>query len=163
MMLYLMRHAEAVNSSPDALRPLTEHGRKTVRTVAQFLKGKRLFRPECIYHSTLLRAIQTSQLFAEELGMQPLLTAHDELTPDSSLAGALQLIGNSSSSLAIVGHNPHLSYLANYLLGGEISHYSIDLRKTDLLCLERQDYVVGVDQTQTVWTIRWYLTEKLFT
>ena len=40
MRLFLLRHAEAVNTSPDPTRPLTRKGHEDVRKLGEFLRAR---------------------------------------------------------------------------------------------------------------------------
>lgn len=137
MHLYLVRHAEAVDrtpDTPDALRPLTCRGRDRFRMVASTLKNLGIA-PDVIVTSPLVRAVQTAEILASgldfrgDLLVNPLLAGafsrsllRDILQP---LKGCLQV--------AIVGHEPTLGSMAQSLLG--ITRHC-SLKKGVTLCLE---------------------------
>src|SRR5580693_7167612 len=118
MLLYLLRHAEAVDQAEsDAARALTEKGIAQARKVGKFCQ-KNNFIPAIILTSPLKRAEQTARIVAKEIknaefiidpslsaGMQP-ETALDELKAYSRFP-----------SLMLVGHEPDFSLLAAHLLG----------------------------------------------
>lgn len=135
MLLYLLRHAEAVDEAEsDAARALTKKGEMQARKVGKFCV-KNGFIPAIILTSPLKRAEQTARLVAKEIknaefiidpmlsaGMQP-ETALDELRAYARFP-----------SLMLVGHEPDFSLLAAYLLGIPIRE-SLRLRKASLTAI----------------------------
>jgi phosphohistidine phosphatase len=135
MLLYLLRHAEAVDEAgSDAARELTEKGKSQARKAGRFcVKNK--FIPQIILTSPLKRAEQTARIVAKEIkkaefivdpilsaGMQP-ETALDELKTYARFA-----------SLMLVGHEPDFSLLAAYLLGIPLRE-CLRLRKASLTAM----------------------------
>lgn len=135
MLLYLLRHAEAVDHAPsDAVRELTEKGIAQAKKVGKFCI-KNNFLPAIILTSPLKRAEQTARIVAKEIktaefivvpalsaGMQP-ETALDELRAYARF-----------SSLMLVGHEPDFSLLASHLLGISLRE-SLRLRKASLTAM----------------------------
>ena len=74
MQLLLVRHAEAASGTPDELRPLTPTGREQARSLGERLRAEGV-EPSAILTSPLLRARETGELLARELGAD---TAVDE-------------------------------------------------------------------------------------
>ena len=136
MLLYLLRHAEAVDEAEsDAARALTEKGVAQARKVGKFCV-KNNFIPQIILTSPLKRAEQTARIVAKEIknaefivdpmlsaGMQP-ETALDELKTYARFA-----------SLMLVGHEPDFSLLAAYLLGIPLRE-CLRLRKASLTAMK---------------------------
>lgn len=132
MLLYLLRHAEAVDEAKsDAVRELTEKGIEQAYRVGKFCR-KNKFIPSIILTSPLKRAEQTARIVAKEIvnaefivdpvlsaGMQP-ETALDELKAYARF-----------QSLMLVGHEPDFSLLAAHLLGIPLRE-SLRLRKASL-------------------------------
>ena len=135
MILYLLRHAEAVDQAEsDAARELTQKGIAQARRVGKFCR-KYKFIPAIILTSPLKRAEQTARNVAKEIqnaefivdpglsaGMQP-ETALDELKAYAQFP-----------SLMLVGHEPDFSLLAAYLLGIPLRE-SLRLRKASLTAI----------------------------
>ena len=118
MNLYLIRHgaAEDPDAKPDSERALTDSGRKQVRTTARALARAGLSL-DAIVTSPLLRARQTAEIFAKELGLDPGLVAeNDALAPGGNAVKLLKDI--RAENVAFVGHEPDLSELASVLLTG---------------------------------------------
>lgn len=136
MLLYLLRHAEAVDiADSDADRTLTTKGIAQARKVGKFCQ-KNEFVPSIILTSPLKRAEQTARIVAKEVqsaefiinpalasGMQP-ETAMEELKSYARFP-----------SLMLVGHEPDFSLLAAHLLGLPL-HDSLRLRKASLTAIK---------------------------
>lgn len=118
MQLHLVRHAiaaDAVPDRPDASRPLTDKGAH--KFAAEVRGAKRLgWRFDRVYHSPLLRAVQTAEL------MRPLVAASAlRVLPDLARAPDVELLAHiEGERVALVGHEPYLSALLAWLLTGEL-------------------------------------------
>ena len=121
MRLYLIRHAEAVDSLPgarflDDLRALTPRGDKRFRrTARQFAKlGETV---ECVRSSPTLRAVQTAELLARQLE-RGFVAVLEELRPGVDPVVLRDwLLAQRLESLALVGHHRQLRELTRLLLG----------------------------------------------
>jgi phosphohistidine phosphatase len=109
MPLYLVRHADAVDADEDAARPLSERGREQMRRLTQLLKANRSLELTEIWHSPLVRARQTARLLAEGLGSKAPLVEIPAIQPDENPRAILMRIATAKGSVAVVGHDPHLS------------------------------------------------------
>src|SRR5947209_13378459 len=117
MYLYLVRHGKAEQGGDDARRRLTEKGRESVSRVARRLArtGVQVDRME---HSGLVRAAQTAEILAQEIGGS--VVERDGLLPgDDVTSTAGRLAANDVESLMLVGHNPFMERLAAFLLTGD--------------------------------------------
>jgi phosphohistidine phosphatase len=123
MILYVLRHAEAIAANddlPDEWRYLTEEGVKSVAKVAQEMAANCRM-PRLIVSSPLVRAVQTAQIAASYAGRKnkmvvtPLLQAHSDLGKlrDFLLAHA------EEKRVMVVGHQPLLGELVASLLHRE--------------------------------------------
>lgn len=113
MRLLLLRHGSAENRNlkGDEYRSLTRAGQDECELTARFLRGK--FLPGLIISSPLLRARQTSEIFARELGYKGEIVSSAHLTPGASLFKTIGEIGSlSAREILLTGHNPHISLLA---------------------------------------------------
>lgn len=118
MLLFLVRHARATERSPerpDASRPLTPAGRR--RFAAEVRGARRLgWRFDRLYHSPLLRAVQTAEL------LHPLLSGPTRVLPGLAAAPDEALLADlDGERVALVGHQPHLGALLAWLTTGEIA------------------------------------------
>jgi len=117
--LYLLRHAHAGNAAEwagdDSLRPLSARGRQQTRDLGRHLAGQ-AFALDLLVSSPKLRARQTAELVAEEIGVAVGL--------DERLAGPLEIDDLSlilddlgGQRVMLVGHDPDFSELAAQLSG----------------------------------------------
>jgi len=120
MRVVLIRHGEASDprSSPDGSRYLTAHGRALSREVARAL-SRRGIAPTVIYTSPLVRAVQTAEIVAHELGHADAILVHDQLVPGAPTGPALSVLDHHEATeiVALVSHEPTLSALAGHLSG----------------------------------------------
>jgi phosphohistidine phosphatase len=129
MKILLIRHGKAqergmmssLSSKKDALRALTETGRRDMRKAA---KGLRKLAPDIdlIATSPLVRARETAQIVAKVFGAndpleQPLLA------PGADASALLDWLQRqpADSTVALVGHEPDLGRAAARLLFGDDS------------------------------------------
>ena len=136
MRLYLVRHAEAIEKSPemdDAIRHLTAKGRgqfqKTARTVS-----RREIDPDFILTSPLVRAVQTAEILAQVMEFRGELAVAPELAHGFDREGLSSVIDRyrPAKRLVLVGHEPDLGALAGELLG----QHATSLKKGAALCLK---------------------------
>ena len=155
-MLYLIRHADAVDGDVDAERPLSAKGLGQVTRLARFLKVFGALEVREVWHSPLVRARQTAAGIVDGAGwgvapreMKGLL-ADD---PPGILAAQLR---DAVLPLALVGHNPHLESLATLLATGAAQPCAFLFRKCAILALE-PIRGQGVGQ----WAAAWHLAPEL--
>ena len=119
--LYIMRHAKSDWSGPqisDFERPINKRGTKNAMRIGEWMNENNHI-PQKIISSPALRAKETIELVTEQISKFNLedLTYEDELY----LAGFTQLIEfintykDKVQSLMLVGHNPGIENLVNYL------------------------------------------------
>ncbi len=123
MQLYLVRHAEAAPGQPDELRPLTENGRDQARRLGERLRDEGV-RPALILTSPLLRARETGELIARELGAKT--AAVQELAPGAtpeSLTYAVRAQARGEDALIAVGHQPDCGRIAAVLTGDPVPEF----------------------------------------
>lgn len=140
MVIYLVRHAEAVERSEgldDGVRWLTPKGRKAMQKAGSRLQRKRV-RPDLIITSPLTRAVQTAELLLTALGGRSKVVADSGLAPDATLEQLIAMITSHRKldSIMLVGHEPLLGQAAALLLGRE---EVAGLAKGSCLCLELRD------------------------
>ena len=119
MIVYLMRHGRAAQSSPDGPRELTEKGREEVAKVAEHFKKEGLTVTQA-WHSSKTRAIQTCEIFLKTTGFQAVpVEEHKELKPEGDtdeIYGEIEKL--KEGSLLIVSHMPFVAGLAATLVDG---------------------------------------------
>jgi phosphohistidine phosphatase len=115
MELYLVRHAEAAQGGPDELRPLTAAGREQARSLGERLRGEGV-RPDVILTSPLLRARETGELLARELGAAS--RPDERLAPGTTAAAVAAAAGEGGDTVVAVAHQPDCGQIAAELSGG---------------------------------------------
>lgn len=152
-MLYLVRHAHALDAEVDPARPLSERGRQQVATLARFLQPSGAFRPEEMWHSPLLRSRETAESLALHLKLGAPLRVMPDLQPEDDPAAIVRRLKVVRRPLGIVGHEPHLSALASLLVAGEMEPPAFVFRKCAVLALEPNG---------EFWMVRWLISPELF-
>lgn len=115
MRTYLVRHATAVDRSPeieDAARSLTPDGARDFAAVVEGLNALKI-RFDRLLFSPWLRAVETAEL------LMPLLDGESEVTPllaDAPNADLLEQI--TGEHVALVGHRPWMGDLLAWLVTG---------------------------------------------
>jgi phosphohistidine phosphatase len=141
MLLLLVRHADAGERDPaqwpdDALRPLTEKGRKVHAKVARALRDLGVV-PEAVLTSPWLRAAQTAEILVQGLGLAPAAPC-PALAAAPDLAALAAAVGprKGKAAVALVGHSPWIEELAALLLAGGPKGIAVDFPKSGVLCVE---------------------------
>lgn len=122
--LYLMRHsyAEEATNQDDKSRALTHDGVAKVRTVGRHLL-KQDFDIDVIFCSPALRTTETAQHLTEELGFNESLIKYNESIYGASVRELLMVVNTidpACSNAMIIGHNPAISFLGDYLTKADI-------------------------------------------
>lgn len=121
--LYLIRHAKASWDNPDHAdheRPLTPLGETDAHNMAEQLKTAKVI-PDLILTSAATRAMRTTEIFAEVLGVP----AKKIITDDhiysggvEELVSTLKKLDKKLETVFIVGHNPSLTLLSHFFCEG---------------------------------------------
>jgi phosphohistidine phosphatase len=135
MELYVIRHAIAEDAAPDqddAARELTPEGEKKLKTEVKGLRELGwVF--DRVLTSPWVRARRTAELLAPvsecKLEETPLLA----MSPTQEL---LALLGESGQQVAIVGHEPWLTELIQWLTLADPYRNSLSLKKGGVAHLE---------------------------
>ena len=143
MWIYLLRHGDAEDhapGTPDEDRALTATGaRKLADASAAWREVLRP--PEVVFTSPLLRARQTADVLLGVLEEQVELRVDEALVPSAPTEHMVtRLEGelfSKTSSVALVGHEPHLGYLLGALVTGQ-QRLSMPLKKGMLVGLQAE-------------------------
>jgi len=164
MNLYIIRHAIAVDEGTagyesDSERPLTDKGRKKMRQIAKGLR-KLDVEFDLILSSPYVRARETAEILAEVFKMKKNITFTESLIP---LATPELLIGEinetySVESIAVVGHEPHLSTLIGILVA-ENAKLDVTLKKGGVCYITADD----LHHSDHRATLEWLLTPGILT
>lgn len=144
MNLYIIRHAIAVDEATsdyesDSERTLTDKGRKKMRQIAKALRNVGV-EFDLILSSPYMRACETAEILSDVFKMKKKIVFSDNLIP---LGNPELLIGEinekySVDSLALVGHEPHLSTLIGMLVA-ENARIDMTLKKGGVCYLSADD------------------------
>lgn len=120
--LYLIRHAKSSWDNPelnDHDRPLNSRGARALGVMAIRLEQSQ-WRAQQVYSSTALRALDTAAALAVALSDQQQPQALERLYSFDweELAALIQSEPGSCDSMALVGHNPAMHALLDWLTGG---------------------------------------------
>ena len=130
-MLWLLRHADAVDGTPDDERPLSERGVTQAQDAGRALAGLGVTIDACL-SSPKVRAVQTAQLACAPLGV--------EVTIDRRLGGepfdAYDLAAGLGDVL-LVGHDPSFTLTLHDLTGAQAR-----MRKGGLAGIAKGELVV---------------------
>lgn len=135
MELIVLRHGKAEDSNPggDTARALVEKGRRQARDAGILLKSSGLL-PEIVLTSPLVRARQTAEEFCNAAGIPgPVVQSWlaSGMIPQTTLT---ELVGfREFSRVAIVGHEPDISGLLQWILGAHGS--AIEIKKGTIACV----------------------------
>jgi phosphohistidine phosphatase len=113
--IWLLRHGDAADGSPDAERPLTQKGEEQARAAGRALKELGV-KPAACLTSPKVRAADTAKLACEELGIEPQLEpklAGGPFDPEALAAG----LGDDA---LLVGHDPDFSMAVHSLTGAQV-------------------------------------------
>ncbi|MEM9895378.1 MAG: histidine phosphatase family protein [Bacteroidota bacterium] len=126
--LFLIRHSFAENAfdTSDFERTLTTEGFKYARLTGEFLKEEK-FKPDTVLTSPATRTKQTAETFSEVVGFSMQLVQFAEVIYNASVRELLELVNGidpGAKHVAIIGHNPTITYFSEYLTGEEIASIS---------------------------------------
>lgn len=161
MELILMRHGIAEDRAEfakknleDHLRPLTLKGRRRCQQVSMRLRDW-MDDIELIVSSPFTRARQTAEI-ASQIFMETKVIEAAELVPSSppqAFCRWLNAHGDEHQKILAVGHEPHLSTLASFLLAGR-QESILELKKGGLLSLKLSSFRTAVpNSAELLWLI----------
>lgn len=132
-MLWLLRHGDAEDGSPDSERALTEKGREQARAVGAALKALGVELDACLA-SPKRRAADTARIACEELGgveaeLEPKLSG-GPFDPEALAAGL-------GDEVLLVGHDPDFSMAIHSLTGAQVR-----MKKGGLAGIQKGELIV---------------------
>jgi phosphohistidine phosphatase len=137
--LWLLRHGDAAEGSPDAERPLTDKGKEQARAAGRALKELGV-KPAACLTSPKVRALDTARIACEELGIEPQLEpklAGGPFDPEALAAGL-------GDDVLLVGHDPDFSMAVHSLTGAQVR-----MKKGGLAGVEKGELKVLIRPTET--------------
>ncbi len=157
MQIYVLRHGIAEDAPPggsDAVRALTQEGKKKVRAVLECARRASVH-PDVILTSPLKRAVETAEIAAAVLGVPGESIRTNALAPSGSPERVWKEIrARQAEGILLAGHEPLLSMVVAFLLG--CPALQIRMKKAALVSIEME-----TKQTQPQGTLLWMLTPKL--
>jgi phosphohistidine phosphatase len=131
--IWLLRHGDAAEGSPDAERPLTDKGREQSRAAGAALKALGIEIDACMT-SPKVRAAETARLACEQLGgVEPQLEPKLSGGPFDAEALAAGL----GDDVLLVGHDPDFSTAVHDLTGAQVR-----MKKGGLAGVDRGELIV---------------------
>ena len=130
-MIWLLRHGEAADGSPDALRPLTAKGEAQSRAAGLALRALGATLETCLA-SPRVRARDTALLACEALGLEPVI--------DARLSGGpfdAEELAAGHEHVLLVGHDPDFSMAVHDLTGAQVR-----MKKGGLASVQRGELIV---------------------
>lgn len=156
MKIYILRHAAAEDRGPgvsEGARKLTPEGKRELRAVLRVAREAAV-RPEVILASPWTRAQETALAAHDALGTDQVIETKS-LLPDvlpAHIWGEIRSL-RPLKELMVVGHEPHLSRFAAFLLEAPLA---IDLKKSAIIRVDVQDR-----EGPPRGVLKWMLTPKL--
>ena len=121
--LLLMRHGKSSwkdtkHQDDDKLRPLTKKGEKDAHKMCELLEEKDLF-PQVILTSTARRSRATANIFLDHCCGEITFIALDDLymAEPPAIREALITVPDRADRAMVIGHNPGLECLLQFLTG----------------------------------------------
>ncbi len=146
--VYFFRHGKALRGGDDALRELSIEGREETARAAKLLAQAGVSGISRIYHSGLVRSVQTAEIIAAEVPPAEGLVQMEQITPFDQPEYCASLLIDLDVDVIIAGHEPHLSHTASFLMSGYIDAVSIKFNYSGAICLEKsknkQWYIVPI-------------------
>jgi phosphohistidine phosphatase len=130
--LWLLRHGDAADGSPDAERPLTKKGERQSRAAGRALKRLGVEIDACLT-SPKVRAADTAKLACEPLGVEP---QHEPKLAGGPFDGEALAAGLGDNVL-LVGHDPDFSMAVHALTGAQVR-----MKKGGLAGIEKGELMV---------------------
>ena len=159
--LYIVRHAKAEDPATfmtDHDRQLTSEGIMAAARMGRYLHG-RAVKPDVIVSSTAPRAADTARVVAEQFGYDPAqIRLEGKLYdggPKAYLAAVNALLSEVQSAM-IVGHNPDVSYFAEFL-----THESIgSMSKGEVVAITFVDNLTWAEVSGRTGTVAFQIAPK---
>ncbi|MFT6910136.1 MAG: phosphohistidine phosphatase [Methylophagaceae bacterium] len=141
--LYLLRHGKASseNNCSDFDRSLTDTGLDQAEKIGQWMSTHDL-KPDSVLTSPAKRALMTTEIVSRRLTIDPKNIHIAPQMYQANLDTLLKVLAGCSPlnhKVLLVGHNPSLEYLVDYLVSASITHELANddrLFPATLVCVE---------------------------
>lgn len=148
MNLYLMRHGDAVSALENPQRPLSKDGRRRVEQTARSALERNI-QVALVYHSGILRAMETAEILAAHLPRLAHIAALSGLLPEDDPSIVQGEIAAAGDSILLVGHLPFMGRLAGLLVAGDPDRSVVEFAPASMVCCVR---------AAVRWQISWQIT-----
>ena len=163
MKLFLLRHAKARDTWPDADRELTKAGSDQVEKLASAVDSAQFCDVVQVWHSPYARAEQTARIFTEKTFMTAQFVPTPTITPEDNPYDTARIVASLScfgKDLMIVSHNPFLENLADILLAGHKRGGRVVFGKCTLACLSLEEPPTP-DREYGLWALDFLISPKI--
>jgi len=143
MDIYFLRHASAgepkMNPAKDDERELDEQGIEQSHIVGRALAVLEV-QPDVILSSPLIRARQTAEIVADEMGNKSEIVVNEALQPHGTYKQFETLLARykNSDAILVAGHNPSLTKFLSEMVAEKPSE-ALELKKGAIAKVERED------------------------
>src|SRR5919199_5920974 len=137
-MIWLLRHGEAADGSPDAERPLTDKGERQASAAGEALRELGAKIDACL-SSPKVRAYDTAKLACEPLGV--------EVQLEPKLAGGpfqAEELAAGLGDVLLVGHDPDFSMAVHDMTGAQVR-----MKKGGMAAVDTGELVVMLRPKET--------------
>jgi phosphohistidine phosphatase len=148
MAIYFVQHGLALAKEVDPNRPLSADGLKEIACISAYLRKAGLAVRK-VFHSGKTRAMETAQIFAEQIGDGSIYELSGMSPNDSVIEFATTLRGDNTM---YVGHLPHMEKLVSYLITGNEDAGVVKFANGGVVCVEKDS---------TGFHIEWYLKPSI--
>ncbi len=152
MHLYLVRHAHAVDGDNDEVRPLSGKGLMQIRKLGRLLRDADAIEAKEVWHSPLVRALDTAERLAEVLRLPATRRVVAGLRSNDDPTIIAKRLSELRHPVMIVGHEPLLSTLATLLVTGRDDPPRFVFKKCAVLRLDRET---------GGWTVHWMISPEV--
>lgn len=130
--LYFLRHAHAIDHSikADHDRELTDEGIQAAKLAAKIFAALEKS-PVTIFSSPRVRAFQTAEFVAKEIGVK--VNVVEEVNYGFDSAAVTKLMQRAAGTLMFVGHEPYMSETIGAITGGSVEMKRAGLARVDLV------------------------------
>ena len=146
MKLYLMRHGEALPSSKDPQRGLTDEGKLKIEQLANHLQKQKMTFIR-VHHSDRKRAQQTAEIMTNAISpnIEPALLQN--ITPNDDPGLIIEKINSWNEDTLVTSHLPFIPDLITLLTKQDVYKSSISFKPGTVVCLEKGN--------NSSWSINW--------
>src|SRR3990172_5444273 len=122
--VFLLRHGKSERGpeyETDFVRPLTKRGKRDSQQIGEFMKHHALI-PDLIISSDATRALKTAEGAASFMKYRGTIHLKNDLYSGGaeSYRVSIETLDNTINSVMLVGHNPSLEEVVQYLSGNTV-------------------------------------------